>query len=1102
MDSYYVERQVGAGCFGRVYKGRKKMTGQVVALKFIPKKGISEKELRSLKKEMEILRGLQHPNIVKLYDSFETEEKVVIVTEYAEGQLFAVLQEVGLLPESRVREIACQLVSALHYLHSHRIIHRDMKPQNVLLGESGVVKLCDFGFARSMSASTLVLTSIKGTPLYMSPELVAEKPYDHSADLWSLGCILYELHQGEPPFYTNSIGQLVKMIVEEAVQWPDSMSDTCKSFLKGLLTKDPEQRLSWPDLLHHPFVAGGVLVASDESVPNPLAVALPSPDTPTPKRLQASEKTAAASGVSRLLRKVREQSDNRKEKPQRRDGAKVRRETKSMLEQIKKDDVGKEIVKSAMAAAAATPRAKPPSSDVFAASRPTAMKASNESLKPKDPPPFKSKLRSQIGEDSGRDLQGYSEDSLMIPQGADSEDECEELSSSSTTEQFYSGIIAELKSDLLAFRTQLADGDITEVQWIHKPLKVLRSLIQTSDFEKSRLVGRRLGLPRVFFDLISVAVESSNFTKQAWSVSALGEMIAVLSVYSVKHPDWAIEEQRLEEFTKPFIAILSQPGLVSLAPSAASVLSLMIQHDVDVEIDMDLLTALLKDLLSDSHELQQPPVPGWGLFDGFLSLLLHGLEEYENGRGASCLDSVMSALWKKVGASVAKRNPDGNFLSANGLRSFLCAVQFVFAEDPYSCAPLFSEPTSTCVDTLCWLLGTDCLRPSAAAGPGRPEEDAGLHSVNLLSCQLLCFPFALDLPSDAACAILELYDGCGVVASLLQAIQSLPTPLLELPLSLLSCLLLLDPNRWFPPLGEALPCFFAPQTKSRQIRQIRTASSLLLELLRQRALWDSAERLLIALSQVTLCCSHHQLHLEASVLHQALSHPHGQIKAATCRLLGNLNPFSPPLHPTLQPDTFQKLIDCLHDSSLPVRRTAIRAVGNWLGHLAALTMRASDGKGGGTPRGGAFGSTAEQRLENEERCGWLEEARTAVPKLVPLITDPDALTRRHCCETLANLINVDGAVSTLLEKGAFGLLLRAACTDFHHAVRQAAIATLCLYSREDPVRQVLISSDALERLLKASQCGPPQCDYHRLMAALPAQFSSGGTTAEFDVISN
>ena len=84
-----------------------------------------------------------------------------------------------------------------------------MKPQNILISANGVIKLCDFGFARAMSNNTVVLTSIKGTPLYMSPELVQEMPYDHTADLWSLGVIIYELFVGQPPFYTNSIYTLI-----------------------------------------------------------------------------------------------------------------------------------------------------------------------------------------------------------------------------------------------------------------------------------------------------------------------------------------------------------------------------------------------------------------------------------------------------------------------------------------------------------------------------------------------------------------------------------------------------------------------------------------------------------------------------------------------------------------------------------------------------------------------------------------------------------------------------------------------------------------------------------------------------------------------------
>ena len=253
-EDYHVLERIGEGSFGKVYKGRRRYTGQIVALKFVSKKGKSKKEIRNLRQEISILRSLNHPNIILMFDCFETDHEFCVVTEYAQGELFQILEDDQRLPETEVRKIAKQLVQALHYLHSHRIIHRDMKPQNVLIGSHGTVKLCDFGFARAMSAHTIVLTSIKGTPLYMSPELVQEKPYDHTADLWSLGVILYELYVGKPPFYTNSIYTLINIIIKDPVKYPSSMSPEFRSFLRGLLNKTPTRRMKWAKILAHPFV--------------------------------------------------------------------------------------------------------------------------------------------------------------------------------------------------------------------------------------------------------------------------------------------------------------------------------------------------------------------------------------------------------------------------------------------------------------------------------------------------------------------------------------------------------------------------------------------------------------------------------------------------------------------------------------------------------------------------------------------------------------------------------------------------------------------------------------------------------------------------------
>ena len=152
MENYHVIGMIGEGSFGRVYKARRKYTGHIVALKFITKTGKSETDLRNLRREIDIMKDLEHPNIVQMYDFFETDKDVISVCEYCEGELFQILEDDGRLPLAQVRSIAGQLVSALYYLHSNRILHRDMKPQNILISTTNSIKLCDFGFARAMSS--------------------------------------------------------------------------------------------------------------------------------------------------------------------------------------------------------------------------------------------------------------------------------------------------------------------------------------------------------------------------------------------------------------------------------------------------------------------------------------------------------------------------------------------------------------------------------------------------------------------------------------------------------------------------------------------------------------------------------------------------------------------------------------------------------------------------------------------------------------------------------------------------------------------------------------------------------------------------------------
>ncbi|CAG9768721.1 unnamed protein product [Ceutorhynchus assimilis] len=273
MDKYEVIGTLGEGSFGRVYKAKQLSTGNFVALKVISKRGRSVKELKGFRRECEIQRDLHHPNIIQMLDSFETENEIVVITEFAPKELTGVLNKEGYLTEEKVQQIVWDLVSALYYLHSNRVLHRDLKPQNILLDLENKAKLCDFGFARNMSTGTHVLTSIKGTPLYMAPELIDELPYDYNADLWSLGCIIYELLMGTPPFCTNSILHLIKKIKSEQIKWPTFLSPDCISFLKGLLQKNPSKRLTWNQILNHSFVKGHILI-SKSTVPMPLTSSL------------------------------------------------------------------------------------------------------------------------------------------------------------------------------------------------------------------------------------------------------------------------------------------------------------------------------------------------------------------------------------------------------------------------------------------------------------------------------------------------------------------------------------------------------------------------------------------------------------------------------------------------------------------------------------------------------------------------------------------------------------------------------------------------------------------------------------------------------------
>lgn len=257
MDNYELKGRLGKGTFGEVFLARVRNSGQLVALKRMTKRGRSAWDLNNLRKEILVMKKLRHENIIQLSDWFETQREIVIITELGQGELGAELDAMRggeVLDLVTMRSVARQLVSAFHYLHHHRILHRDIKPANILIGPNGKIKLGDFGFARPMSENTFLVNSIKGSPIYMAPELVQGHPYNEKADLWSMGIVLYECATGIAPFSRGTVQECIELIVKAPVDYTMIKNTDLANLLKGLLSKNPAKRLGWPHLLSHPFL--------------------------------------------------------------------------------------------------------------------------------------------------------------------------------------------------------------------------------------------------------------------------------------------------------------------------------------------------------------------------------------------------------------------------------------------------------------------------------------------------------------------------------------------------------------------------------------------------------------------------------------------------------------------------------------------------------------------------------------------------------------------------------------------------------------------------------------------------------------------------------
>ncbi|XP_067871603.1 serine/threonine-protein kinase ULK3 isoform X2 [Heterodontus francisci] len=260
LEGFILTEKLGSGTYATVYKAYRKVNSrEVVAIKCVSKKSLNKASVENLLTEIEILKMVRHAHIVQLKDFQWDNENIYLIMEFcAGGDLSRFIRSRRRLPERVARRFLQQLASALQYLHQRNISHLDLKPQNVLLSSLTTphLKLADFGFAQHMSPWDEKHV-LRGSLLYMAPEMVCRQQYDARVDLWSVGVILYEALFGRPPFASKSFTELEEKIrSNKAVELPPAaqVSGDCRNLLPRLLERDPEQRITFEEFFTHPFV--------------------------------------------------------------------------------------------------------------------------------------------------------------------------------------------------------------------------------------------------------------------------------------------------------------------------------------------------------------------------------------------------------------------------------------------------------------------------------------------------------------------------------------------------------------------------------------------------------------------------------------------------------------------------------------------------------------------------------------------------------------------------------------------------------------------------------------------------------------------------------
>ncbi|XP_039217903.1 serine/threonine-protein kinase PAK 4 isoform X3 [Crotalus tigris] len=247
--------KIGEGSTGIVCIATVKSSGKLVAVKKMDLRKQQRREL--LFNEVVIMRDYQHENVVEMYNSYLVGDELWVVMEFLEGGALTDIVTHTRMNEEQIAAVCLSVLKALSVLHAQGVIHRDIKSDSILLTHDGRVKLSDFGFCAQVNKEVPRRKSLVGTPYWMAPELISRLPYGPEVDIWSLGVMVIEMVDGEPPYFNEPPLKAMKMIRDNLppkLKNLHKVSPSLKGFLDRLLVRDPAQRATASELLKHPFV--------------------------------------------------------------------------------------------------------------------------------------------------------------------------------------------------------------------------------------------------------------------------------------------------------------------------------------------------------------------------------------------------------------------------------------------------------------------------------------------------------------------------------------------------------------------------------------------------------------------------------------------------------------------------------------------------------------------------------------------------------------------------------------------------------------------------------------------------------------------------------